>query len=66
MTKRSFAKQFKPGYYPQEPISPGGPIFREAASPEAVRKRQGLELGREIEARPGMAGKQGRNPKRGR
>jgi len=51
-----FAKQFKKGYYPQEPISPGGPILREASPPEQ-RRRKGVSLGNQSEANPGMVGK---------
>jgi hypothetical protein len=49
---------------PQEPISPGGPIFREAAPPTASKRRLGLSQGTAMEAWPGMGGKQGRNPKK--
>lgn len=55
--KDAFGKQFKGGYYPQEPISPGGPILREA-SPPSMRKRDSISLGFQEQARPGMVGKQ--------
>jgi hypothetical protein len=57
-----FAKQFR-GPMPQEPISPLGPIYREASPPTASRKRQGVAIGSQTEAWPGMAGKQGRMAK---
>lgn len=56
MKKDNFGRQFKGGYYPQEPISPGGPILREA-SPPSMRARKGVTLGSETEAYPGMVGK---------
>lgn len=61
----SYNRQFRGGYVPQEPISPLGPIYREAAPPfpEAIKRRQGIALGNQMEARPGMAGKQGRTHK---
>jgi hypothetical protein len=56
----SYARQFKGVSMPQEPINPLGPIYREAAPPSEVKKRQGLEVGRQTEANPGMVGKQDR------
>ena len=63
MISATYARQFRGGM-PQEPISPGGPIYREAAPPSASRKRLGLSPGTGMEAWPGMAGKQGRTPKK--
>ncbi len=55
--KDSFNRQFKRGYSPDEPISPGGPILREASAP-SMRKRQSVAIDSQMEARPGMSGKQ--------
>lgn len=63
MISAVFAKQFR-GQMPQEPISPDGPIFREAAPPTVERRRLGLSKGTATEAWPGMVGKQGRVPKK--
>ena len=53
--------QFKGGYFPQEPYGETRiPLYREAASPTQTRKRQGVALGSQAEARPGMVGKQDR------
>lgn len=66
MAKRSsFNRQFRGGYYPQEPADESTRVNgREPDSPSKIRKRQGLEIGRQTEAMPGMVGKQDR--KRGR
>lgn len=66
MAKRSeFNRQFKDGYVPREPADESTRVNgREPDSPSKVRKRQGLALGSQTEANPGMVGKQDR--KRGR
>lgn len=54
----TFNKQFKDGYFPDqhwdESTRLNGP---EVSSPSQVRKRQGVALGSQTEANPGMAGK---------
>jgi len=67
--RSSFSRQFKGGYYPQEPADESDPRNgHEPDSPSEVRKRQGVAKGSQTEARPGMAGKQsyGRNNARKR
>ena len=65
MKKDSFNRQFRGGYFPQEhwdeSTRVNGP---EVSSPSAVRKRQGVALGSQTEANPGMVGKQDYKPKR--
>jgi hypothetical protein len=59
-----FNMQFADGYFPQESYGETRiPLYREAASPSATRKRQGLALGTQEQARPGMVGKQDRERK---
>ena len=56
--KNSFNRQFKPGTFPDqhwdESTRVNGP---EVSSPSKVRKRQGVALGSQVEANPGMVGK---------
>lgn len=56
--KNSFNKQFKPGTVPDqhwdESVRVNGP---EVSSPSEVRKRQGVAIGSQVEANPGMVGK---------
>jgi len=59
MKNDGFSTQFK-GPMPLEPISPLGPILREASPPSASRKRQGVAVGSQTEANPGLVGMQGR------
>jgi hypothetical protein len=59
MKDDGFAKQFKERM-PLEPISPLGPILREASPPSAMRKRNSVAVGSQTEANPGMVGKQDR------
>lgn len=60
-------RQFKGGYAPHQPVDPNGTDIREANSPSKQRKRQGVALGFETQARPGLSGMQGRAPaKKGR
>lgn len=57
--KPSFNKQFKKGTYPDqhwdESVRTNGP---EIDSPSKVKKRQGVSLGSQVQANPGMDGKQ--------
>lgn len=56
--KSSFAKQFKKGAYPAESPNPTTRVNgREPDAPSKVRKRQGVALGSQTEAYPGMSGK---------
>ena len=63
--KNAFNKQFKPGNFPDqhwdESTRVNGP---EVSSPTAVRKRQGVSLGSQVEANPGMVGKNDYSRKR--
>lgn len=65
MAKSSYNKQFKPGTYPvqhwDESTSVNG---HEPDSPSKVRKRQGVAIGSQTEANPGMVGKADRSRKR--
>ena len=65
--KNSFNKQFKPGQFPDqhwdESVRTNGP---EVSSPSQVRKRQGVSIGSQVEANPGMAGKTDYSRKRGK
>ena len=54
-----FSRQFKGGYYPQEHWDESNRMNgHEISSPTKTRKRQGVALGSQTEARPGMVGKQ--------
>lgn len=68
MAKNSFNRQFKGGYFPDQPVDNWNPLNgHSVASPSKQRKRDSLGLGTQTQARPGLAGMQGRNkPKRGR
>jgi hypothetical protein len=63
--KESFNRQFRGGYFPQEhwdeSTRVNGP---EVSSPSIIRKRQGVALGSQTEANPGMVGKQDYKRKR--
>lgn len=66
MTKKSsYSRQFKPGTYPQEHWDESTRVNgHEPDSPSTVRKRQGVARGSQVEANPGMVGKQGQPTKR--
>ena len=50
-------KQFKRPYVPKEPVDPSNRVDRkEPQSPTKTRKRQGVALGNQSEARPGQVG----------
>lgn len=49
-------KQFKGGYVARESVQDHSMDNREAASPSAQRKRDSLQMGSSMEARPGMSG----------
>jgi hypothetical protein len=53
--------QFRAGYAPQEHVMPHSMDNREAGSPSKQRKRSSIALGFQSQARPGLAGIQGRN-----
>ena len=59
--KSAYAKQFKPGTYPDqhwdESVRQNG---HDPDSPSKVRKRMGIAIGSQTEAFPGMSGKQDR------
>jgi len=65
MARSSYARQFKPGTYPDqhwdESVRVNG---HEPDSPSEVRKRQGVARGSQTEAYPGMVGKQDYRRKR--
>ena len=57
-----FERQFRGGYFPQEPVDNWNPLNgREVPPPSKVKARSGLALGTQSQARPGLAGMQGRN-----
>lgn len=65
MKKKSFMKQFKPGTYPDQHWDESTRVnSHEANAPSKVRKRQGVALGSQTEANPGMAGKNDYSRKR--
>jgi hypothetical protein len=59
MEQKMNQKQFKRGTVPQQPVDEwdrrGKP---EPSSPSKARKRQGVKLGSQTEARPGLVGMQ--------
>lgn len=56
--KKNYNKQFKPGTFPDQHWDESTRVnSHEPDSPSKVRKRQGIALGSQTEARPGMAGK---------
>ena len=56
--KSSYAKQFKPGTYPDQHCDESVRVNgHEPDSPSTVRKRQGVARGSQTEANPGMVGK---------
>lgn len=67
--KKSFNAQFKRGTVPLQPVDESNRVYRkEPAPPSAVRKRQGVALGFQSQARPGLSGMSDypRKAKRGR
>ena len=55
----SYAKQFKPGTYPDQHWDESTRVNgHEVDSPSTVRKRQGVARGFQTQANPGMVGKQ--------
>lgn len=59
MTKKNVVpqKQFKGGTAPQQPVDEWNRSYRtEPNSPSASRRRNGVQLGSETEARPGQVG----------
>lgn len=56
MKPKTPQRQFKRGTAPQEHVMPHSTDNREAGSPSAVRKRSGVALGSQAEARPGLSG----------
>lgn len=57
MAKSSYAKQFKPGTYPDQHWDDSTKVNGHEMDPPTVRKRKGVALGSQTEASPGMAGK---------
>ena len=58
MAKSSYARQFKPGTYPDQHWDESTRVNgHEQDSPSKVKKRQGVALGSQTEAYPGMSGK---------
>lgn len=59
MPKKSpYAKQFKPGTYPDQHWDESTRVNgHEVDPPSTVRKRQGVARGSQVQANPGMAGK---------
>ncbi len=56
-------KQFRGGYVPDQPVDEFNRSFRKeplSPSPQAQRARNGLNLGSQTQARPGLVGKQDR------
>ena len=62
-------KQFRGGYVPDQPVDEWDRSRRtEPSSPTKSRARQGIQVGSQTQARPGLAGMQDykRKPKKGR
>lgn len=58
MAKNSYAKQFKPGTYPDQHWDESTRVNGHREDPPSiVRKRQGVSRGSQTEAYPGMVGK---------
>jgi len=56
--KDTYNTQFKGGYFPQERADESTRVNgREPDSPSKQRKRMGVALGAQMQANPGMAGK---------
>lgn len=52
-----YQRQFKPGTMPVQPVDPNSPLNQnKVSSPSNQRKRQGIALGSQSQARPGLAG----------
>ncbi len=69
MKKKSNVKQFRRGSVPQEPVDSDNRVGnKEPSSPSKERKRSGVKLGAQVEARPGLVGLSDypRDKKRGR
>jgi len=50
-------RQFRGGYVPDQPIDPDDRAYRkEPNSPTQSRKRDGVQLGAQTQARPGLVG----------
>ncbi len=63
--KDSFSKQFKGGYYPQEHWDESSrQNGHEIDSPSRQRKRMGVAIGSQVQANPGMVGKNDYSRKR--
>ena len=57
MAKNSYQRQFKKGTMPQQPTDPDSPLNQnEPASPSKQRKRNGVALGFQTQANPGLVG----------
>ena len=57
MVGKKFVKQFKKGQIPNETPNWESTLnYREPADPDKMRKRQGVSLGNQVEARPGRDG----------
>lgn len=55
--EKAFAKQFKPGTFPDQHWDESTRINdHQEAAPAKARKRQGLALGTQSQANPGMVG----------
>jgi hypothetical protein len=53
---KNFNKQFKKGTVPKQPIDPNSPLNQIEPSPLKSRKRDGIALGFQTQARPGLSG----------
>lgn len=58
-------RQFRGGYTPDQPVDEWNRSYRtEPNSPSKSRSRDGIQLGSQTEARPGLSGMQDRPHKR--
>jgi hypothetical protein len=58
MAKSTYARQFKPGTYPDQHWDESTRLNgHEQDSPSVVRKRQGVARGSQVKANPGMVAK---------
>lgn len=63
MTKTPFAKQFRGGYFPQQRADESTRINDpEEIPPSKMRRLKSVAIGSQVEANPGMAGKQSFGP----
>jgi hypothetical protein len=63
--KSSYSKQFKKGTYPDQSADESVRVNgHEVDSPSKVKKRNGVALGSQMEANPGMVGKNDYSRKR--